>query len=133
MEAAPPRGRPEFDPDHIAVHHLQLNQNAESTKSSDHMWSSTRSDHQKPPEGREGRTAGERERSQERRRLSSDLWPDLCPRCREVAGKSIWRLAGGHWISVTGSLWLEDRPSGDGKEAAGEEDVGWMCNGVFLL
>jgi hypothetical protein len=29
MEAAPPRGRPEFDPDHIAVHHFRLNQNAE--------------------------------------------------------------------------------------------------------
>jgi hypothetical protein len=95
MEAAPPRGRPEFDPDpdHITVRPRPRSQ-----------WTKS-----EPPEGWEGRTAGERERFRERRRLSSDLWPDLCRRCREVVGKRIWRLASGRRISVTRSLWLEDR------------------------
>jgi hypothetical protein len=108
MEAAPPRGRPEFDFDHITVHHLRLNKNAESTKSPHQMWSPTRSDHRKPLEGREGRTAGERERSWERTRLRSDL----CRRCRKVAGKRIWRLAGGRRDSVAGGPAIRQRGRG---------------------
>jgi len=108
MEAAPPRGRPEFDFDHITVHHLRLNKNAESTKSPHQMWSPTRSDHRKPLEGREGRTAGERERSWERTRLRSDL----CRRCRKVAGKRIWRLAGGRRDSVAGGPAIRRRGRG---------------------
>jgi hypothetical protein len=116
METAPPRGRPEFNPDHISIHHLRLNHNAESTKSPDQMWSPTGSDHRKPLEGREGRTAGEKERSRERMRFRSDL----CWQCGEVVGKRIWRLAGGRRDSVAWSLWLEDRPFDDG-----EETVSW--------
>jgi hypothetical protein len=37
VEATPPHGRLGFDPDHIAVHHLQLNQNAKSPKSPNQM------------------------------------------------------------------------------------------------
>jgi hypothetical protein len=37
VEAVPPCGRLGFDPDHIVVHHLQLNQNVESRKSPDQM------------------------------------------------------------------------------------------------
>jgi hypothetical protein len=55
------------------------------------------------------------ERSWERTRLRSDL----CRRFQEVAGKRIWRLTGGRRDSVGGSLWLEDRSSGDGEEAVG--------------
>jgi hypothetical protein len=41
---------------------------------------------------------------------------DLCRRCQEVTGKRVWRLASGRRDSVAGSLWLEDRSSGDREE-----------------
>jgi hypothetical protein len=118
MEAAPPRGRPEFDPNHIVVHHLWFNQNAESTKSLD------QSDHRKPPgtrvaRGENGRQEGEipgedefqvgslstvsgghREEDFEARRWSLRL----CRRISVARGPVVWRW--GRGSGLTG--WVEE-------------------------
>lgn len=106
VEAVPPRGRLGFDLDHIAVHHLRLNQNVESTKSLDQMWSPKTT---KGARGENGRQEGEipKDKAQAKSlstvsggRRKEDLEacrrsPRLCGRISLAEGPAIrWRRRG---------------------------------------